>query len=327
MEAYGNIYVTDDTVAIRAGWEPGDRPPVLSRNIYHSLTAGAAMEFAGGTFAEWQEKGQDQGSVLVAPGFADAAARDFSLTPDAPACQAIGFVPFTDEIRKAGLYGDNSWTSLPSRHTPREPSPVWSPDDLARLIAFEMDFEDMPEGYEPSSFRLVKEGDATFAVHPSAGRGGGMGYRCTDRAGLRKPFYPYITVAPKRLAAGTVRFALDFRQPEAAAAGCTIEFRGSGFTSDVGPSMAISASGEVVANDIEVGVIPPGTWLRLEWRVVLGDAGDGTYALTAQWDEDRRELSLPFRHDTFRDLRWLGIVADGDADGSFHLDNLVLEVN
>ncbi|MDZ7618759.1 MAG: right-handed parallel beta-helix repeat-containing protein, partial [Patescibacteria group bacterium] len=154
MEAYRNLYVTDNEIALRHGWVAGDRPPVLRDNMYHTLAVDAELTFAGKSFADWQAEGQDKGSVVGDPGFADPAGGDFSLRPDAPAIAAVGFEPFDEEIRKAGLYGDADWRATGSKYPPRVPTATWTPEDLVRLVAFEMDFEEVPVGERPDAFRL-----------------------------------------------------------------------------------------------------------------------------------------------------------------------------
>jgi len=121
MEAYRNLYVTDDEIALRHGWVPGDRPPVLRQNMYHTLARGTELTFAGKSLAEWQAAGQDEGSIVGDPGFSDPVRADFSLRPDAPAVGAVGFQPFDREIRQAGLYGDPEWCSIGSQYARRQP--------------------------------------------------------------------------------------------------------------------------------------------------------------------------------------------------------------
>ena len=90
-----NIVVFDRGVLLRAGyagkpWSPADA--LFRNNCYHHAQ-GDPVEPDGMSFAEWQKSGQDAGSIVADPGFADAAGRDFALSPDSPAVR-IGFVPF-----------------------------------------------------------------------------------------------------------------------------------------------------------------------------------------------------------------------------------------
>ena len=50
------------------------------------------IEFAGGTWAEWQERGKDTHSLYADPMFVDVERNDFRLKPESPAW-ALGFRP------------------------------------------------------------------------------------------------------------------------------------------------------------------------------------------------------------------------------------------
>jgi hypothetical protein len=155
-------------------------PGAAPEHVPHA-GAGTELTFAGKSLAEWQAEGQDEGSVIGDPGFSDPARDDFSLRPDAPAISAVGFQPFDQEIRKAGLYGDPEWCSIGSRYARRQPSATWTPEDLARLVAFDMDFEDMPVGYQPEIFRLSTSGEGTFQVSDDAAYTGTKSARAPTR--------------------------------------------------------------------------------------------------------------------------------------------------
>ncbi len=90
-----NIVVYSQGPLLRAGyagkpWTPED---ALFRSNCYFQTGGEAIEPDGMSFDAWQESGQDAGSVIADPGFADLSKRDFTLPPDSPALR-IGFVPF-----------------------------------------------------------------------------------------------------------------------------------------------------------------------------------------------------------------------------------------
>ncbi len=324
FEVYRNLYVANDDIALRGGWAEGERPSLLRQNMYHTIAPAAELTFDGKTFAEWQATGQDAGSLVGDPGFRDPANFDFTLRPDAPAVRELGFVPFHEEIRKAGLYGDPEWTSISSRHTRREPAPVWTPDDLARFASFALDFEDMPVGYQPNQFRLGTSGEGTFAVTDEAAFTGTKSYRCVDRKGLEKTFYPYIHMAPKRMDRGQVTFAFAAMLHAATPAPFTVEFRGAGSTNQVGPSMQFSTDGKIVANGREVLVAPPGTWTQVEMTFRLGADAPKTYDLVLRHGGETLRLTLPYKHESFENVRWIGFVADADLDGIFYLDDMKL---
>lgn len=327
FEAAGNIYIAADNVAIQRAWQPGLVPPVLRKNIYFSTTAGAALTFADKSFAEWQAQGYDADSLLADPGCADPAKLDFSLKPDALAVKAIGFKPFDKEIRTAGIYGDEAWVNLPKKCPMRTPSKIWTPEELARLICFRYDFEDMPDGYEPPAFKLAKDGAATFAVTSEAVRTGKKSLKCTDRKGLKKAFYPYIHIAPKKLNRGRIVFSFDAMLPRDNPVGFYVEFRGSGTPQAVGPSVHFSRDGRMVANDKEVTTIAPGTWGHIEISFELGPGAPKEYGLVAGVQGAQKDMRIPFKDAAFSDITWLGVSACDDADGVFYLDNMALQIS
>jgi len=324
LEAYRNLYVTDNEIALRRGWEPGKKPPVLRANMYHTLAPNTELTFAGESLAQWQASDQDQGSVIGDPGFRDPARGDFSLPPDAPAIAAVGFVRFDDEIRTAGLYGDPSWRNVSEKYPPRQPTAVWSPEELARFVAFDLDFEDMPVGYQPDVFRLGTSGEATFAVSDEAAYTGTKCYKCVDKKGLLKTFYPYIHLAPKGLNQGPVTFSFAAMLDAAAAAPFHVEFRGVGSTQQAGPSLRFHRDGRIEANGRQVLTAPPGTWTHCQIAFRLGEGASKSYTLTLQHEGTTSRHELPFRHDTFAEVSWLGFTASDDADGAFYLDDMKL---
>lgn len=122
LRAERNIYISNSAIAIRKGWVPGDRPPVLTRNLYQQTLADSPLLFDGKPFADWQAKGIDAESVLGDSGCRNPTALDFSLGDGAAARAAIGFEPFDEEIKKAGLYGDPEWRATPARQWRRQPT-------------------------------------------------------------------------------------------------------------------------------------------------------------------------------------------------------------
>jgi hypothetical protein len=97
---------------------------VLDANMYWSLDGNQAKDdFAGKSFTDRQALGLDQHSMIADPMFRDPIHGDFSLLPDSPAPGKIGFVSFDEEIRKAGLYGNDSWRAR-GHLMPRRPRPV-----------------------------------------------------------------------------------------------------------------------------------------------------------------------------------------------------------
>ncbi len=327
FEVLRNIYIARDGVAIARAWQPGEKPPVLARNVYHTVAEDTPLAFAGKRFAEWQAAGHDEGSLVADPGCRDPEKHDFTLAPDALACREVGFVPFNEEIRKAGLYGDEQWRSLPSQYPPREPSAVWEEDDFAGLNAFDLDLSMLPDGTTPGVFRVTDTKQAGFAVTSEVpGLRGPKCLKCTDRKGLAKSFYPYLSYSPRSLNQGRITFAFAVRQPEESPARLHVGLRGRGGTSAPGPSIAIGPDGVVRAGGARVATLKRGAWTRFELRFALGKASTGTYTLVARGPSGESIHTLPFGDKDFDAITWIGITTPDDANGTAYLDGLRLEI-
>lgn len=327
MEAVRNLYIARDGVAIARDWQPGEKPPVLADNVYHTLAKDTSLTFAGKSFAEWQAEGQDKGSLVADPGCRNPAGFDFTLAGEALACRSVGFIPFDDEIRTAGLYGDAAWCSLAKAHPPRTPTAVWAEDDFARLNSFDLDFNLMKDGDEPGVFAITAGKAAGFAVTSEIpGVRGPKCLKCTDRKGLLKSFYPYLRLSPRSLKQGRITFTFAVRQPSTSPSRLQIEMRGRGQTEEPGPSIAIGRDGAVAANGKRVGTLKPDQWTRFELRFALGEKNTGGYTLVVRDGSGETTHTLPFGRPTFNEITWLGIVAPDDADGTCYLDDLSLEV-
>ena len=328
MEAKRNIYITDNEIALARGWTPGEKPPILANNVYHTLAKDTELTFVGKSFSEWQAEGQDKGSIVGDPGCRAPASFDFTLPPDALACRAVGFVPFDNEIRKAGLYGDKAWRDLPKKYPPRKPTAVWEEDDFAKLNSFNLDFNLMNDGDTPGVLSVRGDGKgAGFAVTSEVpGIHGPKCLKCTDRKDAAKSFYPYLNLSPRALKKGQIIFTFAIRQPSQSPARLNLEFRGQGQTQEPGPSISIGRDGTVTANGKKIGRLEPETWARFELRFTLGEESNGTYTLVARNDSGETTHTLPFAKSTFNEIRWLGITTPDAADGTIYLDDLSLQV-
>jgi hypothetical protein len=87
---------------------PWTKVRVKMQNNCYWNASGQEVRPAGMTFAEWQQKGHDAGSIIADPMFVDAENLDFRLKPNSPALKT-GFKPF--DYSKAGVYGDPTWVN------------------------------------------------------------------------------------------------------------------------------------------------------------------------------------------------------------------------
>ena len=328
MEAVRNIYVTDNEIALERGWTPGEKPPVLAKNVYHTLAKDTELTFVGKSFAEWQAEGQDEGSVVGDPGCRAPASFDFTLVPDALACRAVGFVPFDNEIRKAGLYGDERWREVSKEYPPRKPTAVWAEDDFAQLNSFDLDFNLMKDGDTPGVFvtRGNEKGAGFTITSEVPGTHGPKCLKVTDRKDAAKSFYPYLNLSPRSLKQGQITFTFAVRQPSELPARLHVEFRGRGQTQEPGPSISIGRDGAVQANGKLVGKFEPETWTSFELRFALGEESTGSYTLVVRNGSTETRHTLPFGKPTFNEIKWIGITTPDAADGTAYLDELRLQV-
>jgi len=82
-----NIVYFDEGNLLGKNWN--DNTFTMKNNLYYT-TQTANPSFYGKTFAEWQESGQDLGSVVQDPLFRNAGSYDFRLLPTSPALR-LGF--------------------------------------------------------------------------------------------------------------------------------------------------------------------------------------------------------------------------------------------
>ena len=195
-----NIVYWDTGALLSSRW---DKVNTVTRNNCYWQAKGEPFDFAGKTFAEWQEAGHDEGSIIADPKFKDAAELDFHLADDSPALK-LGFKPF--DTTKAGVYGDAHWIALaadaafpPLRIAP-EPPPLTIRDD----------FERTKPGQAPSGELHVEgKGDAIVVTDETAASGKQC-VKIVDAEGLRAAYNPHYVVQRHELRG---RPGLQFLQP------------------------------------------------------------------------------------------------------------------
>ncbi len=84
-----NIVCWERGALLDGSWDDGNYR--FNRNVYFR-TDGKPFEFAKWSFAEWQKRGQDAGSIIADPLSTDPENADFTLKPGSPA-DKIGFRP------------------------------------------------------------------------------------------------------------------------------------------------------------------------------------------------------------------------------------------
>jgi hypothetical protein len=92
-----NIVIFNTGVLLRGRWK---QMKIDLRNNCYWKDNGQGLRFDGLTFADWQKRGRDQGSIVADPKFADPRKLDFTLAKDSPVW-ALGFQAF--DPSEAGL--------------------------------------------------------------------------------------------------------------------------------------------------------------------------------------------------------------------------------
>ncbi len=98
-----NIVYWDRGALLAGAW---DRIRFESRQNCYWQAAGEPVRFLKYTLSEWQQRGQEVGSIIADPKFRSPKGGDFTLADDSPVRQ-LGFEPF--DPSQAGVYGPAEW--------------------------------------------------------------------------------------------------------------------------------------------------------------------------------------------------------------------------
>jgi hypothetical protein len=325
----GNIMYCNGDVLVDSAWDPAKCH--ADGNLYWNF-AGKPVTFAGKTFQEWQAMGQDVHSRIADPQFVDPANGDFTLRKTSPAL-AMGFKPF--DPHAAGLQPafrdlDNPppVVSLPPIYTMDVPAERTMP------FGFDLDFEDVPLGLSPREFNGAGFSDkAKFAVTDETAASGKRCLKATDTVGLKRNFYPYISCSKERKE-GVVHLSFDLKLKKDQPAQGTLTIRDYPTAKTLGKefigalSLSFAADGQLKASGQSLGTMPLGEWTHFDLRLPVGDKASGDYELAITMPGTKPKLyTLPIDSKDFHVFSWVGFIADGETDGTFYLDNLVLRAD
>jgi hypothetical protein len=322
-EVTRNIYITTNDVAQSENFPKGKKPSVIRDNFYQTLDAGKPLLFCGKKLPEWQAMGWDIGSKEGNAGFRDPLGGDFSLKNDSPAVSQIGFVPFGEEIAKAGPYGDPSWRDFPKSCRMRKPYAFQTLQDLSGMNDFSIDPNLYKSGTKFPIFSISEGGkkkDSMVVTDEVAGVNGPNCIKVSDSASLASTFYPYAQVQLYGLDRGRVQIDFAIMQPSNSPVGCDVELRSGISNYRVGPSIKINKEGAIKASGKEVGKMIPSQWTRFRIAFGLGDQSNGSYELTVSDASGERKQVLPFAHKDFKEVSNFVIMSPDKADGNYYLD-------
>ncbi len=285
------------------------------------------------TFADWQKKGQDGGSLVADPLFADPAKRDFRLKPGSPAL-ALG-IKSIDVSAMGVLRDDPAWRKLAetferSPELARPERPEAPPLNIrqgfeGRIVDQQRPF---PHGtpaltinQAPPGKPRVSLGDA-LRLTPTKHAEGKQSLLFQDSPGLPSHYYPMLSFHPNhRAGTSTVSFAL-YLEPKAI---FIHEWRTKGNPYRTGPVMHIQNGRLTGVKGLDVAV-PTQKWIRFELSAVIGDAVTGRWNLkvTPEGELTKEFKDLPCGHPDMKTLDWVGFVSNANEKTEFYLDDLAI---
>ncbi len=306
-----NIVYWDTGVLLASNWT-GNRFR-LNNNLYWR-TGGRSFDFAGRSWDQWRETGNDGNSIIADPLFVAPERNDFRLKPGSPALK-VGFVPF--DVSAAGRIGIGS----------RKPEPVWSdrayPSPPApKPSEIRTGFEDQEVGERAANATTIEENEsATARVTDETAASGKRSLKFVDQPGQKAEYNPHIWWSPN-LGKGTIkaRFAMRLEP----GTHMYHEWRGPSGPSVAGPSLHVSRDGSLSVMGKKLLALPHGVWIRFEIECPVGEGAKGSFDLTVKLPG--RTAPLRFRglpcHPAFGELTWFGFVANSAEHGVFYIDDI-----
>ncbi|MDF7826164.1 right-handed parallel beta-helix repeat-containing protein [Pontiellaceae bacterium B12227] len=331
LAMYQNVFISNDGVGLDKKWHESKGRDIIRDNLFYDINHGT-VSLWGMSMEEWKKTtGHGENTIFADPGCADPENLDFTISKQNEALKKIGFVPFSEEIKKAGVYGDREWISLPSKllNNIRKRVPSLTRSELGLLSAtFREGFEEWQDGAGLQGFRnsFSKDEGTLIGVSSSSAFTGKQSLEFIDSANTKKRWHPSLELSLKRSPIDLTRHRVDFgfavMLDKDSPVGFESVCRGDRWTDEVGPLLRFNVSGEVVADDKELLTVKPGTWVAVDIQMGKG-VEMGKYKLSLTADGKKKEYLLPFKHD-FNDLSaWLLLCPD-KKDGGLHLDDVYM---
>jgi hypothetical protein len=327
-----NIIVFDRGALLGSNWTGTTANFLNKDNLYWDYSA-RPVTFTDQklSLTDWQKKGQDVGSAIADPLFADAAQRDFRLKPGSPAL-AMG-IKSIDVSAMGVLHDDPAWRKLadtfergaPAVRPPRPEAPA-----LNLRQTFEGRIIDQQRPFPHASPALsvlrsapgkprVSLGDA-LRLSPAKAAEGKQSLLFQDAPGLPAHYYPMLSFHPHhQTGTSTVSFAL-YLEPKAI---FIHEWRTKGNPYRTGPVIHVQNGRLTGVKGLDVA-LPVQKWIRFELSAVIGDAVTGRWNLkvTPEGELTKEFKGLPCRHPDMKTLDWVGFISNANEQTEFYLDDL-----
>ncbi|MEI6501042.1 MAG: right-handed parallel beta-helix repeat-containing protein, partial [Armatimonadota bacterium] len=166
-----------------------------------------------------------------------------------------------------------------------------------------------------------EEAPASIRVSDEAAATGKHSLKFTDAPGLKFDWQPHLVYNPN-LKSGVIHFGFSTRLEQGAI--LWHEWRDNANPYRVGPSLRVTAAGEVIACGKTLLTLQRGQWVRFEITCGLGKQSTGTWDLivTLPGGQPRLFAALPLGNKAFKSLNWLGFVSQATDKTVFYLDDL-----
>ena len=325
-----NIVYQDgaDVAIMQTGYRPDAQ--VSRNNVYwagaecagEALFSGAGQ--AGVTFADWQAKGHDTGTVIADPLFVDVAGRDLRLRPESPALK-MGFKQ--TDVSQVGLYGDSRWTSLPAqtRHGPIAPLP--GPG------GFVWDYEHEDVGVAPVHSGRIAPGPTEMQhriqVTDTDAASGKRSLMLVEGKNSTRSYFPFLYYAVG-VDTGPVRASFQLKMPSATPSALYVSFRdynNAGHKEfQAGPHIQVDARGILTSSesaDLSVELLRD-VWIELDLAFEAGKGTAKTFMLTVTAPGSAPQVfrDIPYRDAGFMQAGQFYIVSTGPDGGAFLIDDV-----
>ena len=327
-----NIIVFDRGALLGSNWTGTTANFLNKDNLYWDYSA-RPVTFTDQklSLTDWQKKGQDVGSAIADPLFADAAQRDFRLKPGSPAL-AMG-IKSIDVSAMGVLHDDPAWRKLadtfergaPAVRPPRPEAPALN---LRQTFEGRIIDQQRPFPHAMPSLTVLRSapgkprvslGDA-LRLSPAKAAEGKQSLLFQDAPGLPAHYYPMLSFHPHhQTGTSTVSFAL-YLEPKAI---FIHEWRTKGNPYRTGPVIHVQNGRLTGVKGLDVA-LPVQKWIRFELSAVIGDAVTGRWNLkvTPEGELTKEFKGLPCRHPDMKTLDWVGFISNANEKTEFYLDDL-----
>ena len=329
-----NIIVFDRGDTLGGNWTGTPANFVTKDNLYWDYSA-RPVTFTDKKLplGEWQKKGQEIGSAVADPRFADPSKHDFRLQAGSPAL-ALG-IKSIDVSTMGVLRDDPAWRKLADTfergpELTRPARPDAPPLNIRQGFEGRIVDQQRPFPHGTPALTINKAapgqprvslGDA-LRMTPAKHAEGKQSLLFQDAPGLPANYYPMVSFNPHhRTGTSTVSFSL-YMEPKAI---FIHEWRSKGNPYRTGPVLHIEQGRLTGVKGLDVA-LPVQKWLRLELSAVIGDAVTGRWNLkvTPEGEATKEFKDLPCRHPDMKTLDWVGFISNANEKTEFYLDDLAI---